>query len=173
MTGQCDKLINFVSKFIGTVRFGHGRSVAIMGYGYLPFGNILTRVYYVEGLGHNLFLVRYLRIDNSIEFINQTLRSYMEEVGITHQTSIARTPQQNDLKFLHVFGALCYPTNDSEDLGKLNAKADIGISIGYSPSKKAYRIYNKRTRMIMETIHVQFDELTQMASEQFSSGPEL
>ncbi|GKA38381.1 retrovirus-related pol polyprotein from transposon TNT 1-94 [Tanacetum coccineum] len=31
-----------------------------------------------------------------------------------------------DLSFLHVFGSLCYPTNDSEDLGKLNAKADIG-----------------------------------------------
>ncbi|GJS45615.1 retrovirus-related pol polyprotein from transposon TNT 1-94 [Tanacetum coccineum] len=70
-----------------------------------------------------------------------------------------------DLKFLHVFGALCYPTNDTEDLGKLKPKGDIGIFIGYSPSKKAYRIYNKRTQMIMETIHVQFNELTQMASE--------
>ncbi|GKC71153.1 putative ribonuclease H-like domain-containing protein [Tanacetum coccineum] len=78
-----------------------------------------------------------------------------------------------DLKYFHVFGALCYPTNDSEDLGKLKPKADIGIFIGYSPTKKAYRIYNKRTRLIMETIHVEFDELTAMASEQFGSGPEL
>ncbi|GJY75787.1 integrase, catalytic region, zinc finger, CCHC-type containing protein [Tanacetum coccineum] len=77
-----------------------------------------------------------------------------------------------DLKFLYVFSALCYPTNDSEDLEKLKPKANIGIFIGYSPSKKAYQIYNKRTRLIMETIHVQFDELTQMASEQLSSGPE-
>ncbi|GKD93627.1 integrase, catalytic region, zinc finger, CCHC-type containing protein, partial [Tanacetum coccineum] len=65
------------------------------------------------------------------------------------------------------------PTNDSEYLGKLKPKADIGIFIGYSPSRKAYRIYNKRAQMIMETIHVQFDELTQMAFEQFSLGPEL
>ncbi|GJR51038.1 retrovirus-related pol polyprotein from transposon TNT 1-94 [Tanacetum coccineum] len=62
--------------------------------------------------------------------------------------------QKPDLKFLHVFGALCYPTNNSEFLGKMQPKADIGIFIGYSPSKKAYRIYNKRTRMIMETIQV-------------------
>ncbi|GJT68679.1 retrovirus-related pol polyprotein from transposon TNT 1-94 [Tanacetum coccineum] len=48
-----------------------------------------------------------------------------------------------DLSFLHVFGSLCYPTNDSEDLGKLKPKADIGIFVGYAPSKKADRIYNK------------------------------
>ncbi|GJX15009.1 retrovirus-related pol polyprotein from transposon TNT 1-94 [Tanacetum coccineum] len=78
-----------------------------------------------------------------------------------------------DLRYFHVFGALCYPTNDSEDLGKLKPKADNGIFIGYSNEKKAYRIYNKRTRLIMETIHVEFDELTAMAFEQFSSGPKL
>nr|GEX49076.1 retrovirus-related Pol polyprotein from transposon TNT 1-94 [Tanacetum cinerariifolium] len=65
-----------------------------------------------------------------------------------------------DLSFLYVFGALCYPTNDSEDLGKLKAKADIGLFVGYAPNMKGYRIYNKRTRQIMETIHVTFDELT-------------
>ncbi|GKB77739.1 retrovirus-related pol polyprotein from transposon TNT 1-94, partial [Tanacetum coccineum] len=71
-----------------------------------------------------------------------------------------------------VFGALCYPTNDSEDLGKLQPTADIGIFVGYVPSRKGYRIYNKRTRRIMETIHVQFDELTeQMAYVQLGTGP--
>ncbi|GKC51668.1 retrovirus-related pol polyprotein from transposon TNT 1-94 [Tanacetum coccineum] len=77
-----------------------------------------------------------------------------------------------DLSHLHVFGALCYPTNDTKDLGKLKPKADIRIFVGYAPAKKAYRIYNKRTRLIIETIHVTFDKLTAMASEQFSSGPE-
>ncbi|GJZ82185.1 hypothetical protein Tco_0647179 [Tanacetum coccineum] len=58
MTGHRDKLINFVSKFIGTVRFGNDHFAAIMGYGDLQMGNILiSRVYYVEGLGHNLFSV--------------------------------------------------------------------------------------------------------------------
>nr|GEW06947.1 retrotransposon protein, putative, unclassified [Tanacetum cinerariifolium] len=69
--------------------------------------------------------------------------------------------KKHDLTFFRVFGALCYPTNDSEDLGKLQPTADIGIFVGYAPSRKGYRIYNKRTRRIMEMIHVQFDELTE------------
>ncbi|GJS35841.1 zinc finger, CCHC-type containing protein [Tanacetum coccineum] len=78
-----------------------------------------------------------------------------------------------DLSFFHVFGSLCYPTNDSEDLGKLNAKENIGIFVGYAPAKKAFRIYSRRTRKIIETIHVTFDELIAMASKQFGSGPGL
>nr|GFB36349.1 retrovirus-related Pol polyprotein from transposon TNT 1-94 [Tanacetum cinerariifolium] len=178
--------------------------------------------------------VRRIRTDNGTEFVNQTLRDYYEEVGISHETSVARSPQQNgvverrnctqieaartmliygqaplflwaeavatayftqnrsiirlrhgktpyellhsklpDLSFFHVFGALFYPTNDSENLGKLQPKADIGIFIGYAPTKKAFRIYNRWTRRIVETIHVDFDELTSMASEQSSSEPAL
>ncbi|GJY62234.1 putative ribonuclease H-like domain-containing protein [Tanacetum coccineum] len=78
-----------------------------------------------------------------------------------------------DLTFLQVFGALCYLINDSEDLGKFQAKADIGIFVGYAPSRKGYRIYNKRTRRLMETIHVTFDEMHQkMAPVRMSLGPE-
>ncbi|GKB82114.1 retrovirus-related pol polyprotein from transposon TNT 1-94, partial [Tanacetum coccineum] len=50
-----------------------------------------------------------------------------------------------DLAFFCVFGALCYPINDSEDLRKLQPTADIRIFVGYPPSRKGYRIYNKRT----------------------------
>nr|GEV88701.1 retrovirus-related Pol polyprotein from transposon TNT 1-94 [Tanacetum cinerariifolium] len=78
-----------------------------------------------------------------------------------------------DLSFFHVFGALCYPTNDSENLGKLQLKADIGIFISYAPTKKAFWIYNRRTRRIVEIIHVDFDELMAMAFKQSSSGPTL
>ncbi|GJW05855.1 putative reverse transcriptase domain-containing protein [Tanacetum coccineum] len=135
----------------------------------------------------------YSRTDNGTKFVNQTLKAYYEELGISHQTSITRTSQQNgiverrnhtiveaartmlifskapkpDLSYLRAFGALCYPTNDGEDLGKLKPKAEIGIFVGYTPAKKAFRIYNKRTCLIIETIHVDFDELTAMASEQF------
>nr|GEX53688.1 retrovirus-related Pol polyprotein from transposon TNT 1-94 [Tanacetum cinerariifolium] len=151
--------------------------------------------------------VRRIRTDNGTEFVNHTLRDYYEEVGISHETSVARSPQQNgvverrnrtlieaartmliyaqaplflwaeavaiacfthnrsiirlrhgktpyelmhgkqpDLSYFHVFGALCYPTNDGENVGKLQPKADIGIFIGYAPTKKAFRIYNRRTR---------------------------
>ncbi|GJR30844.1 retrovirus-related pol polyprotein from transposon TNT 1-94, partial [Tanacetum coccineum] len=149
--------------------------------------------------------IRRIKTNNGIEFVNQTLREYYEKVGISHETSVARSPQQNgvverrnrtlieaartmliyakaplflwaeavatacytqnrsvirlrhgktpyellhdklpDLSFFYVFGALCYPTNDSENLGKLQPKADID-----------------------------FDELTAMASEHSSSGPAL
>ncbi|GJS65403.1 retrovirus-related pol polyprotein from transposon TNT 1-94 [Tanacetum coccineum] len=136
--------------------------------------------------------VRNICTDNGTEFVNQTLRDYYEQVGISHETSIARTPQQNgvverrnhtlveaariikpDLSYLHVFGALCYPNNDSENLGKFQAKPDITIFIGYAPKKKAYCIYNRRTLKIIENINVNFDELTAMASEQLGSGTGL
>nr|GFA48478.1 integrase, catalytic region, zinc finger, CCHC-type, peptidase aspartic, catalytic [Tanacetum cinerariifolium] len=77
-----------------------------------------------------------------------------------------------DLTFFRVFGALCYPINDSEDLGKLQPTAETGIFVDYAPSRKGYRIYNKRTQRIIETIHVQFDELTEpMAPVHLSIGP--
>ncbi|GKB57517.1 retrovirus-related pol polyprotein from transposon TNT 1-94 [Tanacetum coccineum] len=207
MIGNRSQLMNFVSKFLGTVRFENDQIARIIGYGDYQLGNVV---------------------------ISRTLREWYENVGITHQTSVARTPQQNcvierrnqtlveaartmlifsraplflwaeaintayytqnrslirhrynktpyelmqdkkpDLSFFHVFGSLCYPTNDHDDLGKFDAKADIRIFIGYAPVKKAFRIYNRRTQIITETIHVTFDEITSMASEQFSLGPEL
>ncbi|GJX83452.1 hypothetical protein Tco_0332933 [Tanacetum coccineum] len=58
MTGNRSKLKNFVEKFIGTVRFGNDHFGAIMGYGEYVIGDsVISRVYYVEGLGHNLFSV--------------------------------------------------------------------------------------------------------------------
>ncbi|GKD51552.1 retrovirus-related pol polyprotein from transposon TNT 1-94, partial [Tanacetum coccineum] len=87
-------------------------------------------------------------------------------------TALAKQGLKPNLSYLYVFGALCYPANDIEDLGKLKPKADIGIFVGYAPTKKAYQIYNKRIRIIIETIHIDFDELTAMASEQFSLRPE-
>nr|GFC85009.1 putative ribonuclease H-like domain-containing protein [Tanacetum cinerariifolium] len=139
--------------------------------------------------------VRYVRTDNEMEFVNHTMTEYYERIGIFHQKSVPRTPQQNgvverrngtlveasrtmlifskapmflwaeavatacytqnrslihtrhhktpyelvnnkkpDLTFFRVFGALCYPINDSEELGKLQQTADTGIFVGYAPS---------------------------------------
>ncbi|GKE89771.1 putative ribonuclease H-like domain-containing protein [Tanacetum coccineum] len=137
--------------------------------------------------------------DEASAFIIKFLKM-IQKVGISHETSVSRSPQQNgvverqnhtlieaartipyellynkppDLSYLHVFGALCYPTNNGKNLGKLQPKADIGIFIGYAPTKKVFRIYNRRTKRIVETIHIDFDELTAMASEHSSSGPTL
>nr|GEU89454.1 retrovirus-related Pol polyprotein from transposon TNT 1-94 [Tanacetum cinerariifolium] len=78
-----------------------------------------------------------------------------------------------DISFLHVFGALCYPKNDREDIGKLGAKCDIGFFIGYSADFCAYRVYNRRTNKIIKTMNVSFDDLSAMAFEQRSSKPGL
>ncbi|GJY31105.1 retrovirus-related pol polyprotein from transposon TNT 1-94 [Tanacetum coccineum] len=140
--------------------------------------------------------VRNIRTDNGTEFVNQTSRDYYEQFIYFYgpkQLLPHVTPKTDPLyddameKLLMrsymienpiyptfmSFGALCYSNNDSENLGKFQAKADIGIFIGYVPKKKAYRIYNRRTRKIIETINVNFDELTTMASEQLGSGPGL
>nr|GEX88947.1 retrovirus-related Pol polyprotein from transposon TNT 1-94 [Tanacetum cinerariifolium] len=167
-----------------------------------------------------------VRTENGTEFKNQVLQEYFKSVGISHQASSVRTPQQNralerrnhmlveaartmlifsraplflwaeaiatacytqnrsiihrefdktpyelingrkpDISFLYVFGALCYPKNDREDIGKIGAKGDIDFFIGYSANSCAYRVYNRRTKKIIETINVTFDELLAMAFE--------
>nr|GEU85897.1 integrase, catalytic region, zinc finger, CCHC-type, peptidase aspartic, catalytic [Tanacetum cinerariifolium] len=67
-------LINFVWKFLGTVRFRNDHIAAILGYGDLKWGNItITRVYFVEGLGHNLFLVgQFCDVDLEVAFRRNT-----------------------------------------------------------------------------------------------------
>nr|GEU34571.1 retrovirus-related Pol polyprotein from transposon TNT 1-94 [Tanacetum cinerariifolium] len=175
-----------------------------------------------------------IRTDNGTEFKNQVLKEYFDSVGISHQMSSVRTPQQNgvverrnwtlveatrtmlifsrvslflcaeaiaiacftqnrsiihrrfnktpyklingrklDISFLYVFRALCYPKNDREDIRKLGAKGDIGFFIGYSADSCAYRIYNRRTKKIIETMNVSFDELSAMAFEQRCLKPRL
>nr|GEX01285.1 retrovirus-related Pol polyprotein from transposon TNT 1-94 [Tanacetum cinerariifolium] len=139
--------------------------------------------------------------DEAPDFIIKFLKMIqvrLKEVGISHETSVARSPQQNGVVerrnrtlieaartmlidaqaslflWAKAVATACFTQNRSiVRLRNLQPKADIGIFIGYAPTKKAYWIYNRRTRRIVETIHVDFDELTAMASEQSSSGPAL
>ncbi|GKD83483.1 retrovirus-related pol polyprotein from transposon TNT 1-94 [Tanacetum coccineum] len=75
------------------------------------------------------------------------------------------------VKFFHIFGSLCYIVRDGENLDKMKEKGDACIFVGYSTQSIAYRVFNKRTRVIVETIHVNFDELPQMASDYVSFDP--
>ena len=85
MTGNLKLLNNFVSKFIGTFRFGNDQYALIMGYEDYVNGNIeISRVYYVEGLGHNLFSVG--------QFCDGDL-----EVAFHEKTCFVRDLQGNDL----------------------------------------------------------------------------
>nr|GEW93937.1 hypothetical protein [Tanacetum cinerariifolium] len=78
-----------------------------------------------------------------------------------------------NIKFFRVFECRCYLLNDYEDVGKLKAKGHIGMFVGYSKESAAFRIYNKRTRKIHESVNVNFDEISEMASKQFSLEPGL
>nr|GFA30650.1 retrovirus-related Pol polyprotein from transposon TNT 1-94 [Tanacetum cinerariifolium] len=90
--------------------------------------------------------VRIVRTDKGTEFLNQNLHAYFAAEGIHHQT-------------------------DGKNLDKMKEKGDECIFVGYSTQSRAYRVFNKRTRVIMESIHVNFDELPQMASDHISSDP--
>ncbi|GKC74029.1 retrovirus-related pol polyprotein from transposon TNT 1-94 [Tanacetum coccineum] len=148
MTRDHSRLRNFVKKFIGTVRFRNDYFGAIMGYGNYVIGdNVISRVYYVEGLGHNLFSVgQFCDSDLEVAFRKHSSEA-VATACFTQNRSLIHTrhnkttyelvhDKKPDLTFLRVFGALCYPTNDNEDLGKLQPTADIRIFVGYAPSRK-------------------------------------
>ncbi|GJU33616.1 retrovirus-related pol polyprotein from transposon TNT 1-94 [Tanacetum coccineum] len=66
------------------------------------------------------------------------------------------------IKHLHIFGCTCYLTRDGENLDKKKEKGDPCILVGYSTQSKGYRVYNNRTRLIVESIHLRFDEIKEM-----------
>nr|GEY49705.1 retrovirus-related Pol polyprotein from transposon TNT 1-94 [Tanacetum cinerariifolium] len=183
MTGDCSQLTNFVNKFLGTVKFRNDHVAKIMGYGDYHVGNVtISRVYYVEGLRHNLFFVGQFYYSNlevafcqhtyfirNLDGVNILIESqglktkswlwhrrpshlnvgeinHLARQGLVREAvatacytrSIIRLRHGKapyellhdilpDLSFFYVFGALCYPTNDSENLGKLQPKANIGL----------------------------------------------
>nr|GEU88517.1 hypothetical protein [Tanacetum cinerariifolium] len=221
---------------------------SLAGFGDLLWGNILiTRVYFVEGLGHNLFSIgqfcdsdlevafrrnacfvrnlegvdllkgdrttnlytinlhemasasliclmarasstkswlwhqrlSHLNFDTINDLAKNNLVFAIATACFTQNHSIIhcrfnKTPyelindRKPDISFLHVFGALCYLKNDREDIGKLGEKSDIGFFIGYSADSCTYRVFNQRTKKIIETMNVSFDELSAMAFEQRS-----
>ena len=57
-----------------------------------------------------------------------------------------------------MFGSKCYILNDRENLEKFDAKSDEGIFLGYSTTSWAYRVFNKRTKTVMESINVKIDD---------------
>ncbi|KAK1369394.1 hypothetical protein POM88_035486 [Heracleum sosnowskyi] len=76
--------------------------------------------------------------------------------GVTPYQSLKE--KKSSLKHLHVFGCKCFVLRTHpEQLGKFETKADEGIFIGY-PASRAFRVFNLRTRTVMESIHVSFDD---------------
>ncbi|GJS78467.1 retrovirus-related pol polyprotein from transposon TNT 1-94 [Tanacetum coccineum] len=177
------------------------------------------------------------------EFVNQTLREFYENVGISHQTFVAGTPQQNDvverrnqtlieaartmlivskaplflwaeainkayytqnrslihlqynktpyelmqdkkpdLSLFHVFGALWYPTNDNDDLGKLDAKADIAMASSSGPRLHSMTLATSSLGLVPNTISQQpcippnrddYDHLFQPIFDEYFNPPSI
>ena len=88
---------------------------------------------------------------------------YTQNISIINQAQ-GKSPYQlmknkkPTLKFLHVFGCKCFVLrNQGENLGKFEAMADESIFVGYATTR-AYRVYNLRMNIVMELIHVVFDD---------------
>ena len=76
------------------------------------------------------------------------------------------------MKYFRVFESKCYILNDRENLGKFDAKSDEGIFLGYSTTSRAYRVFNKRTKIVMESINVKIDDaLTKVEMIDDGEGP--
>nr|GEY91637.1 hypothetical protein [Tanacetum cinerariifolium] len=116
--------------------------------------------------------VKIIRSDNETEFKNQDLNQFCGMKGIKREFSVARTPQQNDIakrknrtlieaartmladSLLHIlFWAEAVNT-----ACKFNGKADEEFLVGYSVSSKAFRVFNSRTRIVKETLNINFLE---------------
>ncbi|GJR64893.1 retrovirus-related pol polyprotein from transposon TNT 1-94 [Tanacetum coccineum] len=172
-----------------------------------------------------------MQTDRGTEFLNKNLQTYFQEEGISHQTSTARTLEQNGvvkrrnrtlvkaartmlsasklplffwaeaiatacytqnrsliiprhektpyhiinkrkptLKHLHIFRCKCYIVRDGKNLDKMKQNGDDCIFLGYTILFEGCRVYNKRTRLIVKKIQVNFDELPEMTSDHRSLG---
>ncbi|CAA7043509.1 unnamed protein product [Microthlaspi erraticum] len=129
-----------------------------------------------------------IRSDHGGEFQNEVMTKFCNEQGIAHQFSAPRTPQMNGVverknrtlqemaramihggnipvKFwAEAINTACYIINrvfilnDKDQLGKFDSRSDEGIFLGYSGNSSAYRVFNLRSKMIMESVNVVFDD---------------
>nr|GEU88183.1 uncharacterized mitochondrial protein AtMg00810-like [Tanacetum cinerariifolium] len=176
MTGNLKLLINFVEKFLGMVKFRNDQIAPILGYGDLVQGAVtIKRVYYVEGLNHNLFFVSQF-YDADLEVVFWKSTCYIRDLKGNDLLTGSRgtylySITLQDTSSPNPICLMAKATSDGENLDKIKEKGDACIFVGYSTQSRAYRVFNKRTRVIVETIHVNFNELPQMASDHVSSDP--
>ena len=73
-----------------------------------------------------------------------------------------------NVKYFRIFGSTCFILKDRENVGKFDSQSDKGIFLGYSSTSKVYRVYNKRTMKVMETVNVVIDESSDSGSKKVS-----
>nr|GEV50761.1 retrovirus-related Pol polyprotein from transposon TNT 1-94 [Tanacetum cinerariifolium] len=143
MTGDRSRLRNLMKKFIGTIRFGNDHFGAIMSYGDYVIGD--SMIFREKAVATACYTQ-----NRSLIYTHHKITPY----ELVHD-------KKPDLTFLYVFGALCYPTNDNEDLGKLQPTADIGIfiSLGLVPNLVPAASYVPPTNKELEILFpLMFDE---------------
>nr|GEU65451.1 hypothetical protein [Tanacetum cinerariifolium] len=104
-------------------------------------------------------LVITVRTDRGTKFLNKTVHAFFKEEGIQHQTLLLEHLNRTALSKDETVLWLRY----GENLDKIKEKGDPCILVGYSTQSKGYRVYNKRTRLIVESIHIRFDEIKEMS----------
>nr|GEX15634.1 retrovirus-related Pol polyprotein from transposon 17.6 [Tanacetum cinerariifolium] len=158
MTGNRVLLTKFVKKFIGTVRFGNNDFAVIAGYGDVVIGSMtIKKVYYVKD---GVDLLTGDRSSNLYTIASNEITSNSSACLLAK-----RVQTDNGTEFKNKTLAKFFD--------ELKAKGDIGVFVGYSKESIAFRVYNKHTRKIYESVNVNFNEILELASKQFSLEPDL
>ena len=76
--------------------------------------------------------------------------------------------RKSKVKYFRIFGSTYFILKDRENVGKFDSRSDEGIFLGYSSTSKAYRVSNKRTKKVMETMNFVIDETSESGSEKIS-----
>nr|GEZ65990.1 integrase, catalytic region, zinc finger, CCHC-type, peptidase aspartic, catalytic [Tanacetum cinerariifolium] len=140
MTGNLKLLINFVEKFLRTVKFENDQIAPILEYGDLVQGAVtIKRVYYVEGLNHNLFSVRqFCDVDLEVAFRKSTCfirdlkgndlpTGYAQKEGVDFKESLAPVARLEDVRLF-----IAYAAHKSFTVYQM----DVKTTFLYSPLKE-------------------------------------
>nr|GEW61213.1 integrase, catalytic region, zinc finger, CCHC-type, peptidase aspartic, catalytic [Tanacetum cinerariifolium] len=203
MTANLKLLINFIWKFLGTICFRNDHVAAIIGYGDLQWGNILiTRVYFLEGLGHNLLSVGqfcdsdlevafrrntcFVKNLEGVDLLKGNCTTNLYTINLHEMASaspiclMARATSTKSWIWHQRLSHLNFDTiNDLSrndlftDHPKFKYHKEHLCPLLRIVSINEMRVYNRKTKKITETMNVTFDEISTMAFEQSSLKLEL
>nr|GEY60954.1 hypothetical protein [Tanacetum cinerariifolium] len=159
MMGNRALLTNFVEKFLGMVCFGNNDFAVIAGYKDVVIRSMMIKkVYYVEGLDG----VDLLTGDRSLNLYTIDLN---EVASNSLACLLAKDSSSQSWLWHQRLSHLNFATINNLVKNYL-VQGDIEVFVGYSKASAAFRIYNKRTRKIHESVNVNFDEISEMSSKE-------